>query len=89
LKTRDGSTYLFDGPQVYYKVSLTAKQTYKVSLTADAARGLRAYLFSNTCIPTQIEKDCQSGGVSGTVSGVAASGSTVPGRHRDPAHFTA
>jgi len=49
----------FDGPQVYYKVSLTAAKTYKVTMTPTGWDGaLYGFLAATSCAGTDIDTAC-------------------------------
>jgi len=58
------SSYAFDGPQQYYKLSMAKGKSYKISLTP-AFSYARFYVFGNACGATAINKDCASGGKTG------------------------
>jgi hypothetical protein len=51
------------GPQVYYKVALTAGKSYK--LTYSPQYPGRWYLFGAVCQPAQINTDCAASGIGG------------------------
>jgi hypothetical protein len=54
----------FDGPQLYYHISLTAGKSYRVRLTPSFYYS-RFYIFGNTCIVNTINSQCGSGGTNG------------------------
>ena len=58
------SSYAFDGPQQYYKLSFAKGKTYKITVTPGYSYG-RFYVFGATCGATAINKDCGSGGSTG------------------------
>jgi hypothetical protein len=66
------SSSALNGPQAYHALTLTANQPYLVTLTADAASGLYAYLFGQSCLQASIQQDCQSGGATGDITTSAA-----------------
>ncbi len=51
------------GPQVYYKVAMTAGKTYR--LTYSPQYPGRWYLFGGVCQPAQINTDCAASGIGG------------------------
>lgn len=61
-----GNTVL-SAPQVYYKVSMTAGNSYRVTMTSRYFNG-RFYLFGASCNPTDINNDCGSNGAGGLIS---------------------
>jgi hypothetical protein len=67
----------FAGPQVYYKVNMTAGKSYKLTLTVS---GFSAYLYafpsSANCAQSAIETACASKGTSGDKWGSVYSSST-------------
>ena len=65
---------IFAGNQLYYKVPLTAGQSYRISLTANFYYGY-FYVFRK-CGVNPINSDCGSSGKTGTVSDYTGSGST-------------
>ncbi|MCC6749359.1 MAG: hypothetical protein IT371_16970 [Deltaproteobacteria bacterium] len=71
---RCGGTTALVGPQAYYRVSLFAGQNYRVRLSPSFAAV--AYLFPAAagCVAAEVEKGCASGGKTGAVSPVVASG---------------
>ncbi len=73
------SSVLFDGPQVYFSVGLTAGKNYLMSLDADSASGLYGYVFTDVCGATKIQTDCGSSGSTGAVtsSSTGTSGTTM------------
>ena len=58
-----GNTFALDGPQVYFRVQLTAGASYEVALTPTFPA--RLYLFGDTCTPSLISTQCKSSGLSG------------------------
>jgi hypothetical protein len=64
----------FDGPQVYYTVSMTAKTWYKLSLTADHSASLYLAGAAGGCKAANIETDCS--GLTGTVIPEVQKGAT-------------
>jgi hypothetical protein len=77
LRCDNSSGQPLKGPQVYYWVVLKAGSTYVISVTADAAASIYAYIFSGACTVTAIQADCMSSGVSGAVTGIATNGLTA------------
>ncbi len=69
-----GSGKPFDGPQAYYRFASTSGKAYRVTLTADTAMFLHAYVFGSDCSPAAIEADCKSAGATGDVLGKSVSG---------------
>ena len=63
INCKQNTYYVQDGPQAYYWLSLTAGQTYKVSLSPTFYAGL--YIFGNTCSASVINNDCGSNGKTG------------------------
>lgn len=67
-----GSSYDFDAPQLYYRVSLSAGKTYKVGMTSTGFDGaLYAFAASAGCTAPAIDAAC-----SGTVSEQVSAGKT-------------
>jgi hypothetical protein len=77
LRCGGPQTIWFNGPQVYYSVVLKAGSTYLVSITADAASSIYAYIFGGVCTADAIRADCMYSDGSGGVTGVATSGLTA------------
>ena len=54
-----GTSYDYDGPQLYYRVVLPANQTFKVTATPKTAWDLSAYAFTDaTCTGSIISSQC-------------------------------
>ena len=68
-----GSNYTMDGPQMYYKVMLSANKTYRVSWTPQFTYS-RVYLFGGSCSAAAIQQACSSKGKTGAYSGPTAAG---------------
>ena len=64
----------FDGPQVYYSVSLQSATWYRFSLSPDFPASLYVFNSAGTCKAANIEADC--GGISGTVLPLVSKGTT-------------
>lgn len=64
----------FDGPQLYYKVALTAGSWYRLSLSPQFAGGLWVAGSGANCLAQNINLDC--GGVTGTVLPLVDKGKT-------------
>lgn len=76
---RCGGSTDFDGPQVYYSLTLTQGKLYKIQLASTFAQSY-LYLFrkSANCAQAAIEADCASGGVDGGKIGpISANGSAA------------
>ena len=54
-----GTSYDYDGPQLYYIVSLPAGKTAKVTVTPSTSWDLAAYAFTDaTCTAVTVDKQC-------------------------------
>jgi hypothetical protein len=54
-----GSGYSLEGPQVYYKVDLTAGKTYTITATPGTDWDIAVYAFTDlTCTAATIETQC-------------------------------
>ena len=84
-----GSSYTMNGPQVYYKVLMSAGKTYRVSWTPEFTYS-RVYVFGTTCSATSLQKDCSSKGASGAYSGPTASGqeNTITFKPKTKGYYT-
>jgi len=67
------SYYTYSGPQVYYRVPLSAAKSYVFTLKPKFDNA-RFYVFGNQCDAGAINKDCSSKGYSGEVSGSISPG---------------
>ena len=66
--------YSYEGPQVYYRVTLEATKTYVISLTPAYSQAA-FYVFGASCTAAAINADCGSMGKTGGVSATMAAGS--------------
>jgi len=65
----------FDGPQVYYSISLTKGTWYKLSLTPDFPAALYVANAQSKCKPSNLNTDC--GSRAGTVLPLVSQGATL------------
>lgn len=73
LRIGCGSSTIFDGPQVYYRVALKQGKVYQIQLS-EAFSGARFYLFEGaSCTAESIETSCSSEGKTGLVSDTGGS----------------